>query len=113
MPVERWRQIFGDQIQVAGNLLQAGCIESAEMSLECLSSVDAGDVRQREVSQVGKLSERSLLKRCDLFVVRLCHVVVAQAVAGLVVDLEARIKLEHLQQLESRQRKRIINWNSI
>lgn len=100
MPIKRRFQVFWDQVQVAGNFLQAAGVESAEMLLERLSGVDVGHIGQRKVLEIGKLGEGRLLQRGDLLVVHLGHVMIAEAVAGLVVDLETRIKLEHLQKLK-------------
>ena len=70
-----------------------------EMFHEGLARVDAGDVGQDELAEFGIFDEGGFLQSCDFIVVDLHHVVIGQRSACLIVDLETRVELQHIQQL--------------
>lgn len=51
------------------------------------------------------IPEQIYLQRYDFRVVYLRHIVIGEGVAGLIVDLEACVKLEHVQQLRMRDKQ--------
>ena len=77
-----------------------------------LGRVDAGHVGQNEAAQFGIFDQQRLLQRRDAAVVQLGHVLIGQRVARLVVDLEARVKLEHVQQLQNHKQTKKTRFHS-
>jgi len=59
----------------------------------------AAHIGQSKYPQTGKLGEHRPLERGDLLVVQLGHVVIRERTAGDVVDLEAGVELQHVQEL--------------
>ena len=78
-----------------------------------MTRVDAGDVGHDELAELGVFDERGFLQSCDFVVVDLHHVVIGQRSTRLVVDLEAGVEFQHVQQLETDEKRNILNQNPI
>lgn len=102
MPLEGRLQVLRHQIQVTGNVPQTLGVQSAKVFGQCLPGVHVRHVGQGEHAQIGELAKGRSLQGGDLGVVQLGHIMISQRITGGVVDLEAEVELQHVEQLRGR-----------
>lgn len=64
-----------------------------------LERIHAADVAQRKVPELPKVLKGKLLQVQNRRVMALCHVIVGQRLARVVIDFKADVKLQHIEEL--------------
>ena len=79
---------------------------------QSIARIDIGNVDERKVPEVGELGEGGLLQGRDLVVMKLRHIVIREWIAQLLAYLEARVELEHLEELKAKKKNKNKNFQS-
>lgn len=97
-------QSIGNKIEIACDLLKTARVQCTKMMSEFLARIDATHIREGKHFEVRKFRKSGPLQRYNLGVVKLRHIVIGESISRFVIDLKARIELQHIQQLKQRKR---------